>query len=81
MHSPRKSTRLRQSYQAPDIFDTSDSEVDAGSLGHTIQPTSPKIASPSPKSNETSLMNVSYKKNTKDSDAHLSYFSPGNYIN
>ncbi|VVC30133.1 Hypothetical protein CINCED_3A018232 [Cinara cedri] len=61
--SPRKSTRLRRQYRAPDTFDTSDSEVDTHTLGHSIAPPNPKIISSSPKSNETSLMNVSNWKN------------------
>lgn len=78
--SPRKSARRRRQYRAPDPFDTSDSEVDNGTLGHTIQPANPKIASSSPKSNETSLMNVSNWKNTADLDVHQSYLSPGIYF-
>jgi len=75
MNSPRKSTRQRRQYQAPDPFDTSDSEVDTGTLGHSILPANPSIASSSPKSNETSLMNVSNWKNAHDNQ--YSYASPG----
>ncbi|XP_025202028.1 uncharacterized protein LOC112599365 [Melanaphis sacchari] len=66
MNSPRKSVRQQRKYQAPDLFDTSDSEVDTGTLGHSILSANPYIASSSPKSNETSLMNVSNWKNSHD---------------
>jgi len=65
--SPRKSTRQRR-YRAPDPFDTSDSEVDTGSLGRSILPTNPYIASSSPKSSERSLMNVSDWKSAATTD-------------
>jgi len=72
--SPRKSTRFRRI--ALDTYDTSDSEVDTGSLGHSIQPANPYIVSSSPKSNETSLMNVSNWKNTNNADEDQnSYYS------
>jgi len=75
MNSPRKSARQQRIYKAPDLFDNSDSEVDTGTLGRSILPANPYIASSSPKSNETSLMNVS---NWKNSDDHQnSYVSPG----
>lgn len=73
--SPRKSVRQRRQYRAPDLFDTSDSEVDTATLGHSILPANPYIASSSPKSNETSLMNVSNWKNSHD--YQNSYVSPG----
>ncbi|XP_022171716.1 uncharacterized protein LOC111034687 isoform X2 [Myzus persicae] len=66
MNSPRKSARQQRMYKAPDLFDNSDSEVDTGSLGRSILPANPYIASSSPKSNETSLMNVSNWKNSYD---------------
>lgn len=75
MNSPRKSARQQRMYKAPDLFDNSDSEADAGSLGRSILPANPYIASSSPKSNETSLMNVSNWKNTPDHQN--SYVSPG----
>jgi len=78
MNSPRKSARQQRGYKAPDLFDNSDSEVDTGSLGRSILPANPYIASSSPKSNETSLMNVSNWKNTPDHQN--SYVSPGTYI-
>lgn len=67
-NSPSKSTHRRRHYRAPDPFDTSDSEVDTGSLGHSIVPANPYIASSSPKSSERSLMNVSDWKNTATTD-------------
>lgn len=76
VNSPRKSTRRRREYRAPDPFDTSDSEVDAGTLGRSIQPANPYIASSSPKSNETSLMNVSNWKNVGTNGDQNSYVSP-----
>lgn len=75
MDNPRKSARQRQQYRAPDPFETSDSEVDTGTLGHSILPANPYIASSSPKSNEISLMNVSNWKYGHDSQN--SYVSPG----
>ncbi|XP_026804381.1 LEM domain-containing protein 2-like isoform X2 [Rhopalosiphum maidis] len=66
MNSPRKSVRQQRQYRAPDLFETSDSETDTGTLGHSILPANPYIASSSPKSNETSLMNVSNWKNSYD---------------
>lgn len=75
--SPRKSARRRRANQTRDPFDTSDSEVDAGTLGHSIQPANPYISSSSPKSNETSLMNVSNWKSTVNTDNQNSYISPG----
>jgi len=74
--SPRKSRR-----QVLDPFDTSDSEVDASSLGRSILPANPYITSSSPKSNETSLMNVSVKASKIDADDQNPYVSsPGTYI-
>lgn len=76
--SPRKNTRRRRQYRAPDPFDTgSDSEVDSASLGRSILSTSPYIASSSPKSNETSLMNVSNWNATSADEGQNSYVSPG----
>jgi len=75
MNSPRKSARQQQIYKAPDLFDNSDSEADTGSLGRSILPANPYIASSSPKSNETSLMNVSNWKNSHDHQN--AYVSPG----
>lgn len=74
--SPRKSSRRRRQIQAPDPFDTSDSEIDTGSIGRSILTNNPYIASSSPKSNETSLMNVSSWKNRVGEDQD-SYVSPG----
>lgn len=76
MDSPRKSTRRRRQIKAPDPFDTSDSEVDAGTAGHSVLTNTPYLVSSSPKSNETSLMNVSNWKNRVGED---SYASPGNF--
>lgn len=76
--SPRKSTRRNR--RVPDPYDTSDSEVDAISLGRSILPTNPYITSSSPKSNETSLMNVSNKMQYMDeaNESKLAYSSsPG----
>lgn len=74
--SPRKSTRRRRQIRAPDPFDTSDSEVDTGTTGRSILTNNPYLASSSPKSNETSLMNVSNWKNTVGENQD-SYVSPG----
>ncbi|XP_015377448.1 PREDICTED: uncharacterized protein LOC107171710, partial [Diuraphis noxia] len=74
MNSPRKSARQQRIYKAPDLFDNSDSEADTGSLGRSILPANPYIASSSPKSNETSLMNVSNWKNSYDHQS--AYVSP-----
>lgn len=71
-NSPRKSARRQTQHRARDVYDTSDSEVDTGTLGYSILPANPKIASSSPKSNETSLMNVSSWKNTdEDQNSYL----------
>jgi membrane protein Man1 len=72
--SPRKSARRRR--QLKDPFDTSDSEVDAGTIGHSVLTKNLYRASSSPKSNETSLMNVSNWKNKTGED---SYVSPGKF--
>lgn len=79
--SPRKTTRLRQSYRAPDPFDTSDSEAETHTLGHSIRPANPKMSSSSPKSLETSLMNVSnWKNETKtNKDDSSSHYLPSIY--
>lgn len=79
--SPRKN--LRRRYRAPDPFETSDSEVDNGALGRSIMPANPRLASSSPKSTETSLMNVSNWKNAAgtDLDQSSSYSSPGTFHN
>lgn len=79
--SPRKSTRRNR--RVLDPYDTSDSEVDASSLGRSILPANPYITSSSPKSNETSLMNVSNKVQFRDeaNDNQFVYSSsPGIYI-
>lgn len=80
MDSPSKSTRRRQLYRAPDPFDTSDSEIETGSLGRSIMPANPLITSSSPKSNERSLMNVSDWKNALDASEDPYKSSPGTYI-
>lgn len=77
MDSPSKSTRRRQLYRAPDPFDTSDSEIETGSLGRSIMPANPLITSSSPKSNEKSLMNVSDWKNALDASQDPYKSSPG----
>jgi len=74
MSSLRKGIRKQRQYRAPDLFETSDSETDTGTLGHSILPANPHITSSSPKSNETSLMNVSNWKNSYDHQN--SYVSP-----
>lgn len=73
--SPRKNRR-----RILDPYETSDSEVDASSLGRSIQPANPYITSSSPKSNDTSLMNVSTKTSKFDADEQNSYSSPGTFI-
>lgn len=76
--SPRKSGRIRRQYRAPDPFDTSDSEAETHPLGHSIQPANPSIISSSPKSNETSLMNVSnWKNETRKNLEQSSHYLPG----
>lgn len=77
MDSPSKSTRRRRLYRAPDPFDTSDSEIETGSLGRSIMPANPLITSSSPKSNERSLMNVSDWKNALDASDDPYKSSPG----
>jgi len=77
-NSPRKSARQQRIYKAPDLFDNSDSEAETGSLGRSILPANPYISSSSPKSNETSLMNVSNWKNSYDHQS--TYVSPGIYL-
>lgn len=77
-NSPRKSARRQTKSRPRDVYDTSDSEVDTATLGRSILTTNPKIASSSPKSNETSLMNVSNWKST-DEDQN-SYFVPGKIV-
>lgn len=79
--SPRKSARRNR--RVLDPYDTSDSEVDASSLGRSILPANPYITSSSPKSNEISLMNVSNKVQYIDepNDNGLVYSSSsGTYI-
>lgn len=73
--SPRKSARRNR--RPLDSYDTSDSEVDAGSLERSILPANPYITSSSPKSNETSLMNVSNKTTftAETNDNDLAYSS------
>lgn len=66
-NSPKKSIRRRRNL---DNYDTSDSEVDAGSPGRSLLPANPYIASSSPKSNETSLMNVSKQTSYSIVDAN-----------
>lgn len=71
--SPRKSARRR--IQNTDIYDTSDSEVDAGTLGRSILPANPYIASSSPKSTDTSLMNVSTRTSIVDTNGDQNSYS------
>lgn len=78
--SPRKSSRLRRHYQAPEHFDTSDSEVDTHTLGQSIQPANSNIISSSPKSNETSLMNVSNWKTETNKDESSHYLLSIHYF-
>lgn len=77
MDSPSKSTRRRKFYRAPDSSEASDSEIESGSLGHSIMPANPLITSSSPKSNERSLMNVSNWKNALDLTEDPYVSSPG----
>ncbi|XP_050543880.1 inner nuclear membrane protein Man1 [Daktulosphaira vitifoliae] len=73
--SPKKSPRRRRQYRAADPFDTgSDSDIDNASLGRSVLATSPNLPSSSPKTHETSLMNVS-NWNAVSGDEDQSIFS------